>query len=78
MDYWNVVIDRAVGTQITIDLTDIYLQSITGADGVITHSVHNKHTDQPWIVSNEAFEQLQANLNARNLGERKGHAAKES
>jgi len=68
MDYWNVVIDRAVGTEITIDMTDIYLQKFTDPSGEVHYAAHNKHTDQAWGVSEETYTALQQRMEPRQAG----------
>jgi len=65
LDYWNIIVDRAIGTSVTISIDDVYLETAVGIDGSTLHTVHNKYTDKTWIVDQDEFSGLQEQFQPR-------------
>ena len=67
MDYWNIMVDRVLGSSITVDLSDIYLEQYTDGNGVTHHAVHNKHTDRVWLINESDFQGVQQQLKPKGI-----------
>ena len=61
VDYYNAIVDRKSGAQITIALTDIYLESYENEDFKM-QLVRNKYTDQAWVVDTETYSKIESQM----------------